>query len=51
MGCLSERCLAPQYGDTPLLLAAKEGHPAVVEKILEAKVDTEAKDKVRRQGG
>ena len=51
MGCLSERYCAPQDGRTPLLLAVEGLHYAVVKLLLEAKVDTEAKDKVRRQGG
>ena len=33
---LPERCRAPQYGATPLYLAARLGRAAVVEKLLAA---------------
>ena len=50
-GCLPERCRAPQDGCTPLHFAVAEGHAAVVEQLLDAGADMEAKDKVRGQGG
>ena len=36
---------------TPLHLAAKIGHATVVEQLLAAKADVEAKGMVRGQGG
>ena len=44
--CLIERCRAAQNGYTPLHLAAVKGHAAVVEQLLAAGADTEAKDVV-----
>jgi len=49
--CVSERCVAPQDKWTPLHKAARAGHAAVVEKLLAAKADTEAQDRVRGEGG
>jgi len=46
-GCLPERCRAPQEEKTPLHRAAEFGHAAVVEKLLAAGADKEAKDAVR----
>jgi hypothetical protein len=37
-----------QYGGTPLIVAARMGHEAVVGLLLNAGADKEAKDKVRR---
>ena len=42
---------APQFGHTPLHLAAMLGHAAVAEQLLAAKADVVAKDGVRGQGG
>ena len=44
--CLTERCRAPQDGDTPLHIAALKGHATVVEQLLAAGADMEAKDVV-----
>ena len=46
MGCMPERCRAPQGGDTPLHRAAIEGHAAVVEQLLAAGAAVDTKDKV-----
>ena len=51
MGCLPERCRAPQNGWTPLHDAAIGGHTAVVEQLLAAGAAVDAKDKVRRELG
>ena len=48
--CLPDRCRAPQFGRTPLHRAAIAGHAAVVEQLLAAKADVEAKDGVRGWG-
>ena len=45
-GCLPDRCRAPQYGSTPLHIAAMCGHAAVVGQLLAAKADVETKDEV-----
>ena len=50
-GGVPDRCRAPQIGWTPLHWAAEKGHAAVVEKLLAAQADKEAKDMVRGQGG
>ena len=46
--CLSSA--VPQNGDTALHLAAMMGHATVVEKLLAAGADKEAKNMVRRAG-
>ena len=48
--CPTERCRAPQEGDTPLHDGASKGHAAVVEKLLAVGVVKDAKNKVRRAG-
>ena len=48
--CLIERCCTPQNGDTPLHLAVRFGHAAVVKQLLAAEAVTDAKRKVRRAG-
>ena len=47
MGCLPERCRAPQFGWTPLLIAAIKGHAAVAQQLLAAGAAVDAKGKVR----
>ena len=49
--CLIERCRAPQDGHTPLHLAAMKGPASVVEQLLAAGADTEAKDSVSGELG
>ena len=39
--CTTERCSAPQGGDTPLHRAALQGHAAVVELLLAARAVTD----------
>ena len=50
MVCLIERGRAPQNGQPPLILASWHGHATVVEKLLAAGADTDAKTEVRRAG-
>jgi len=50
-GCLPERFCAPQAGYTPLLNAALRGHASVVEQLLAAGANTEAKDPVSWERG
>ena len=50
-GGLSEHCRAPQDGLTPLLFAALQGHAAVVEQLLAAEANKEAKDTVSWERG
>ena len=45
-----ERCRAPQDGCTLLHVAAQEGHASVVELLLAAGADTDAKNAVRVPG-
>ena len=49
--CLPDRCRAPQKGETPLHRASRKGHAAVVEQLLAAGADTEAKDVVSKERG
>ena len=46
-----ERCRAPQNGHTPLILASWHGHALVVEQLLVAGADKEAKDVVSGERG
>ena len=48
--CLIEPCRAPQNGFTPLHFAAIHGYPAVIDQLLAAGADKDAKGKVRRAG-
>ena len=50
-GCLPDRCPAPQLGYTPLHLAVEGGHAEVVEQLLAARADVEAKNQVKWEGG
>ena len=49
-GCLPERSRAPQNGSTPLHSAALGGHAVVVDKLLAAGAEKDARDKVRVRG-
>ena len=49
--CLIERCRTAQNGLMPLHTASWNGHAAVVEKLLAARADTEAKDPVSGERG
>ena len=51
MGCLPERCRAPQFGKTPLHHAAIQGQVAVVEQFLAARAAVDAQNEVRGGGG
>ena len=51
MGCLPERCRAPQFRKTPLHHATSGGHAAVVEQLLAAGAAVDAKDEVRGKWG
>ena len=46
-----DRCRATQNGSTPLHWAAEKGHAAVVERLLAAQADKDAKNEVRGEGG
>ena len=46
-----ELCRTPQYGSTPLHLAAEKGVAAVVDKLLEAGAATDTLNKVTGKGG
>jgi hypothetical protein len=48
---LTEMGRAPQYGNTPLILAAWNGRLEVVQELLAKGADIEAKNKVRGGGG
>ena len=43
-GCLPERCCVPQERHTPLHQAAEHGRAAVVQQLLAAGADVEAKN-------
>ena len=50
-GHLPEPCRPPQFGKTPLHVAARYGYAAVVEQLLAAGAAVDAKDKVWGVGG
>ena len=49
-GVLPERCRVPQIGRSPLHLAVKGGHAAVVEQLLAAGAAKDVEDEVRGVG-
>ena len=49
--CLIERCRAAQDWNTPLIRASWHGHATVVEQLLAAGADMEAKDLVSGERG
>ena len=44
-------CRAPQEGETPLMLAAREGDLEVARELISKGADIEARDKVREAEG
>ena len=51
--CVScaDGCRAPQYGKTPLMLAAEEGQLEVARELISKGADIEAKSEVREAEG
>ena len=49
--CVPKCCRGPQDGDTPLHLAADTNQSSVVQRLLDAKADKEATNRVRVEGG
>ena len=50
-GCLPDRCPAPQIGRTPLHYAAIYSYAAVMEQLLAAGAEKDARNNVRGGGG